>query len=116
MEAFEVRRISLGDGDSLPRDEKVVLYVEVNEPAPVVDGWPHVGITYKVIDRKTNQPVFASNTVLVNQFIQTGNPIIPVASVVQLSQIPPGAYRLEVQARDSIQNVSPVRSAEFDLN
>jgi hypothetical protein len=69
-----------------------------------------------VVDRKTNQAVFASPSILVGQTAQRGNPIIPAASLVKLDQIPPGAYRLEVQARDSNQNASPVRSTDFDVN
>ena len=98
------------------RDEKVALYIEVYEPAPIVNGWPHVGINYKVVDRKTNQPVLTSPTLLVSGNAQNGNPVIPFSSFIQLGEIPPGAYRLEVQARDSNQNASHMHSADFDLN
>ncbi|MHB8656008.1 MAG: VWA domain-containing protein [Terriglobia bacterium] len=97
------------------RDEKVALYIEVYEPAPIVEGWPHVGINYKVVDRKTNQPVYTSPTLLINDKAQSGNPVIPFANLVPLDQFPPGAYRLEVLARDSNQNASPVHSADFDV-
>ncbi len=97
------------------RDEKVALYFEIYEPAPIVDGWPHVGISYKVVNRKTNQAVYTSPTELVNNYAKSGSPVIPVATVVPVGQIPPGEYRMELQARDSNQNTSPAHSVDFDL-
>ena len=96
-------------------DQTVAFYLEVYEPAPIVNDWPRVGITYKVIDKKTNQPVFTSPTTLVNGMVRKGNPLIPVAMKVPVDKMTAGSYRLEVQARDSNQNASPVHSAEFDL-
>jgi VWFA-related protein len=101
--------------NSFTRNEKVALYIEVYEPAPIVEGWPHVGINYKVVDRKTNQPVYSSPTLLISDKAQSGNPVIPFANIVPLDQFPPGAYRLEVLARDSNQHTSPMHSADFDV-
>ena len=97
------------------QNKKVALYVEIYEPAPVVNGSPRVGFSYKVIDRKTGQPAFTSPTMVVNQDTTAAGPVIAVGSYLDMDQIKPGDYRLEVQARDSNQNVSPVRSTDLKV-
>jgi len=98
------------------RDEKVGLYLEVYEPAPIKDNWPKVGVTLNVINRKTNQQVFTTNTILVNEFVVSGSPVIPVGIQVPLDKLQAGDYRLDVQARDSLGNASSVHSTNFALN
>jgi hypothetical protein len=98
------------------KDEKVGFYAEVYEPAMTSGMPPRVGVVYNILDRKTNQSADASNTILVTDFAQKGNPVIPVALVFPTDKLQPGQYRIEVRARDDRGNVSPVRSADFDLN
>ncbi|HLY61912.1 MAG TPA: VWA domain-containing protein [Terriglobia bacterium] len=95
--------------------EKVALYVEIYEPVPIVNGMPRVGFIYKLIDRKTGQPAFTSPTLLVNQDATTPGPVIAVGSFLDMGQIKPGEYRLEVQARDSNQNASAVRTTDLKV-
>jgi hypothetical protein len=98
------------------KDEKVGLYVEVYEPGMTSSTPPRVGILYNILDRKTNQPVDTSNTILVNGYGQSGNPVIPVGLLVPTEKLQAGQYRIEVRARDDRGSVSPVRSADFELN
>lgn len=99
------------------RDGHVALYVEVYEPAMLGAGNDaRIGIQYSVVDRKTNQSAFRSNTILVNQFAQAGNPVIPVGTLLPLDKLQAGDYRLEVNALDSEGHHSPVRSTDFSLN
>jgi hypothetical protein len=98
------------------RDQKVGLYAEVYEPGMASSMPPRIGILYNILDRKTNQSVDASNTILVNDFAQKGNPVIPVGLVVPTDKLQPGQYRIEVRARDDRGNISPTRTADFDLN
>lgn len=95
------------------RDGKVGLYVEVYEPAPVAKNSVLVGILYSIVDRKTNKQVFDSNTIPVNDFVEEGNPVIPVLVKVPVNDLQAGQYRVEVRARDSSGNVSPLHAAEF---
>lgn len=95
------------------RDEKVGLYVEVYEPLMLRATPPRVGIIYDLIDRKTNQRVFTSNTILVNHFAEQGNPVIPVGVFVPVDQLAAGEYRLEVLARDAEGNVSSQQTEDF---
>lgn len=102
--------------DHFSKDEKLALYVEVYEPLMLAP-FPHrVGILYKVYDQKTNQQVFSSNTILVNDFAQTGNPVIPVGVRVPIDQLHSGNYRLEVIARDDEGNASHVQTTDFVLD
>ena len=98
------------------KDEKVGFYAEVYEPGMASSMPPRVGIKYNILDRKTNQSLDESNTILVNDFAQKGNPVVPVGLVVAIDKLQPGQYRIEVRARDDRGNVSPMRSADFDLN
>lgn len=97
------------------RSKRVAMYIEIYEPAPIIEGWPHVGFSYKVVDRKTGQTAYTSPTLLVNQDVKAGDPVIAVGSFLEMDQIKPGEYRVEVQARDSNQKVSPVRSTDLDV-
>ncbi len=98
------------------RDQKLGFYAEVYEPGMASSMPPRIGILYNILDRKTNQSVDASNTILVNDFAQKGNPVIPVGLVVPTDKLQPGQYRIEVRARDDRGNISPTRTADFDLN
>jgi len=98
------------------RQEKVGLYVEVYEPHMEDPNPPRVGIIFNLIDAKTNQPVFKSNTILVNPFAEQGNPVIPVGIFVPVDKLAAGEYRLELLARDAMGNVSSQQTASFALD
>jgi VWFA-related protein len=98
------------------RDKKVAMYLEVYEPNPLVNGYPRVGVIMDIFDKKTNQRVFTTNTVLVNEFAQPGNPIIPVGLTVPVDKLGAGEYVVKVVARDSFSHASTVRQADFALN
>ena len=94
-------------------DAKVALFVEVYEPA-LLDGLqPRVGINYNVVDRKTNQAVYSSKTILVQQFAQAGNIVIPVAVPLPVDQLKSGEYRLDVRALDDMGHKSSTHSTDF---
>ena len=100
-------------GNHFPRGDKVGFYVEVFEPMMQSDVIPRVGVLFNIVNSKTNQPVYSSNTILVNGFAQTGNPVIPVIQQLPLAGLEAGEYRLEVRARNSAGQASTVRSANF---
>ncbi len=92
-----------------------VVYVEVFDPALKTDRPPYVGVLYNIIDRKTNQQVFSSNTILVNEFLVPGNPLVPIGFKLPIDQLQAGDYRFEIKGRDQMGNVSAVRTAEFSI-
>lgn len=103
-------------GKRFSKSERVALYCEVYEPVPIANGSPRVGIIVDVYERKTNQRVFTTNTILINENVVEGSPVIPVAIRLPVDQLQAGDYRLEVKGLDSMGHKSPARSAEFVLN
>jgi VWFA-related protein len=92
-----------------------VVYVEVYDPALKTDKAPYVGVLYNIVDRKTNKQVFSSNTILVNEYMQPGNPLVPVGFNLAIDQLQVGDYRLEIKGRDSVGGISAVRTADFSI-
>jgi VWFA-related protein len=102
--------------NNFSHDKKLAMYLEVYEPDPLTNGFPRVGVIMDIYDKKTNQRVFTSNTVLVNEFAQPGNPVIPVGLSVPVDKLTAGEYVVKVIARDSASHASPVRQADFAVN
>jgi hypothetical protein len=103
-------------GNHFRRGETIGFYAEVFEPQMRADVIPRVGVSFNIVNSKTNQPVYASKTILVNGFAQAGNPVIPVIQEFPLAGLAAGEYRLEVRARNSLGQASAVRSANFVLS
>jgi len=93
----------------------VVLYTEIYEPLLTSGTPPVVGMGYRIFDRATNTQVFFSGVQHADEFVQKGNPVIPVGMKVALSDLKPGSYRLMMQAVDSANNHAPDRVVDFDI-
>jgi VWFA-related protein len=94
------------------------VYVEVYDPAlKGIDAKnaPYVGVVFNVFDGKTNQQVYSSKTLLINDVLQPGNPLVPVGFSLPIGQLLAGQYRVEVTARDSLGNVSSIHAADFSI-
>jgi hypothetical protein len=89
--------------------------VEVYDPALKAEKPPYVGVLYNIIDRKTNQQVFSSSTILVNEFLVPGNPLVPVGFKLSIDQLQAGDYRLEISGRDDKGNAAGARTADFSI-
>jgi hypothetical protein len=100
-------------GNHFRRGETIGFYAEVFEPRMQLDDLTHVGVLFNIVNPKTNQTVFLSNTIMVNRFAQAGNPMIPAVFELPLTGLAAGEYRLEVRARDSVGQTSAVRGANF---
>jgi VWFA-related protein len=92
-----------------------VVYVEVYDPALKSPDAPRVGVMFNIIDRKTSQQVLSSNTILINDFSQPGNPLVPMGIKLPVDHLQAGDYRFEIKGRDQMGNVSTVRSADFSV-
>ena len=97
------------------KSDSVILYTEIYEPLLTSDKPPQVGIGYHILERASNKEVFFTGTVRADDFIQKGNPVIPMGLLVKVSDLPPGSYRLVVQAIDGAGNKAPNRIVDFDL-
>jgi len=72
-------------------------------------------VLFDIVDRKSNQQVYSSNTILVNDYAQPGNPLIPMGFKLPVDQLQAGDYRFEIKGRDEMGNVSSGRSADFSV-
>jgi VWFA-related protein len=97
------------------RSAQPVVYVEVYDPVLKDPMPPRVGVMYNIIDKKTNQQVFSSNTILINDYSQPGNPLVPMGFKLPVDQLQVGSYRFEIKGRDAMGNVSTVRGADFSV-
>jgi hypothetical protein len=97
------------------RSDNVILYTEIYEPALASATPPRVGFAYHIYERASNKDVFFSGLAPADDFIQKGNPVIPGGLTVKVKDLPPGSYRLVVQAVDSEHHQAPNRSVDFDI-
>ena len=92
-----------------------VVYVEVYDPVLKDKELYRVGVQFDIIDRKNNQQVYSSNTILINEYSQPGNPLVPFGLTLPVEQLQAGDYRFEIKGRDSAGQVSTLRSADFSI-
>ena len=97
------------------KTDKVIVYTEVYEPLLTSPNPPRVGVGYRILDRATSKEVFSTGAIAAEEFMQKGNPVIPVGLKVQVAELPPGAYTLVMQAVDGANNKAPNRMVDFDL-
>lgn len=96
--------------------DNVVVYSEIYEPLLTSDTPPVVAAGYTILDRTTNNKIFSTGAMRTEDFIQKGNPVIPVGFKVKVDELKPGAYRLVLQAVDSAKNNAPNRAVDFDIS
>ena len=97
------------------RSDKVVLYSEVYDSLLTSDKPPRVAIGYKIHDRATDKEVFFTGTVAADDFLQKGNPVVPIGMLVAVKDLAPGSYRLIFMALDAAGGKAPSRVLDFDL-
>src|SRR6266478_695375 len=95
--------------------DKVALYVEIYEPLLTLAKPPLVGMAYRIFERSTNKEMFFTQLVRADEYIQRGNPVLPIGMKVKVEDLKPGSYRLVMQAVDSVNNHAPDRSVDFDI-
>jgi hypothetical protein len=112
---FQGMEVFIQPGNRFQRGDKVSFYVEVFEPLMQSSLAPRVGVLFNIVDRKTNQQVYSSNTIPIDASARSGNPLMPLAREIPTDSLQAGEYRLEVRARNSAGGASPIRTADFVL-
>jgi len=97
------------------RSDRVLLYSEVYDSLLTSEKPPRVVIGYKIQERATNKEVYFTKTLNADEFLQKGNPVVPIGMVVKVKDLDPGAYRLVLMAADEAARQAPPRSVDFDL-
>ncbi len=111
---FKGMQIVPSSNNRFGKDDSPVFYVELYDPVLKRD-IPRLGVLFDIVNRKTNQQVYSSNTVPVNDYVQKGSPLVPVGLKLPVDELQAGDYRIEIRGRDSAGNASPVRSADFSI-
>jgi len=96
------------------QSDKVVIYSQVYEPLLKSDAPPRVIAGYSILDA-SNKQVFFSGAIPLEEYIQKGNAVVPFGLMVQIKDLPPGNYRLVLQAADGAHNQAPNREAQFTV-
>jgi len=96
------------------QSDKVVIYSQVYEPLLKSDAPPRVVAGYSILD-SSNKQVFFSGPIPLEEYMQKGNAVVPFGLMVQIKDLPPGNYRLVLQAADGAHNQAPNREAQFTV-
>ena len=99
---------------SFKQSDKVVIYSQVYEPLLKSDAPPRVVAGYSIMD-STDKQVFFSGPIAREEYIQKGNAVVPFGLIVQVKDLPPGNYRLILQAADGAHNQAPKRETLFSV-
>jgi VWFA-related protein len=95
------------------KTDSVALYAQVYEPGLADPDPPTIRISYRVVDSKTGKQMYMQSNIDPAPSIQKGNPVVPVGLVVPVKDIPPGDYRLEMQAYDTTGSLTAIRTVQF---
>lgn len=105
-------------GEKFSKAQGVFFYTELYEPLMTnadANNKPAIGMTIRVLDRKTKQEKFSTGLMRLEMKGVAANPTIPLAERVPLDQVGPGEYTVEVDAQDSTGKMA-TRTADFDLD
>ena len=76
---------------------------------------PLVGVRVRVLDQATGEPKQDTGAKSVLNYERPGNPTIPIISALPMTNLPPGAYKLEVSVLRET-GAPVVRTTDFDIN
>jgi len=98
------------------KTDNISLYSEIYEPLLKSENPPRVGAGYTIFDLATGKNVFSTGAQTMQDYIQKGNPVIPFGMKIVVKDLPPGNYRLVLQAVDAAHNQAPPRQVDFVLS
>jgi VWFA-related protein len=96
------------------QSDVVVIYSQVYEPLLKTDAPPRVVAGYSILDA-SNKQIFFSGPIPLEDYIQKGNAVVPFGLMVKVKDLPPGNYRLVLQAADGAHNQAPNRETQFTV-
>jgi len=108
-------QITPSGSNRFKRTDNVVVYTEIYEPLLASANPPLVGMAYTIFERESNKKLFFTDVQRADDFVQKGNPVIPIGLKVKVNDLKPGSYRLVMQAVDSAKNNAPSRIVDFDI-
>src|SRR5271165_226748 len=96
-------------------DETLFVYFEINNPLGAVETGPKVRANMRIVNMNSGAVVDTFEPVDLAKYSNAGSPVIAVGRGVMLNRLPPGVYRLEVQASDAAGQSTAWRSAVFTV-
>jgi VWFA-related protein len=99
--------------DHFKKTDKVALYAQIYDPHQQNENPPGVNVGYRLVDQKTGKVVFATGAIDAGGFVRKGSPVIPFALKIPLDSVPPGSYRVDVQATEQGGSSTQIRTATF---
>ncbi len=95
------------------KSDSVALYTQLYDPDLADSNPANLQVVYRVVDTKTGQTVFSTGAIDVGRFVEKGNSVVPLGLKVPLDKLPPGAYRLDIQAVGVDGTRTQIRSVQF---
>jgi hypothetical protein len=95
--------------------ESLCTYFEVYEP--LRDGVPQatVEVHIRIIDLKNGKLISDPEPIIATPYLKAGSPTNPIGRGIDISKVPKGSYRLELQAADSNGKRTDWRFANFSV-
>jgi hypothetical protein len=109
---FDGMEFTPADDTRFKKGEKLFAYLEIYGSDMEMAG-TKIYLEMKVSDEKTNQLMIGTGVRPVDSTVSSEKRAIPVVWDMDVSKLPQGAYRLEVQASDSAGHKTPWRVASF---
>jgi hypothetical protein len=95
--------------------DNVALYTEVYEPLLTSANPPQVAAGYTIIERSSGATIYTTGAAYLDDFIQKGNPTVPVGMSVKVKDLAPGGYRLVMMAVDGAGHHATNRVIDFEI-
>jgi hypothetical protein len=108
-------QINPSASDRFKKTDNLFVYTQVYEPLLTSPTPPQVMGGYALVERATGKVVLKTGAVRLDDFIQKGSPMVPVALIVKVKDLPPGGYQLVMMAVDGAGNHAKNRTIDFDL-
>ncbi len=108
---FKDMEIVPSGSDHFRKTDRVALYAQIYDPHLQDEKPPLVKLGYRIVDQKTGKVAFETGSIDASGFIQKGSPVIPVALKLPLDSVPPGSYRVDLQAAEQGGASSQIRTA-----
>jgi hypothetical protein len=97
------------------KGETLYTYFQVYEPLLEGQSPATVQIQMRIFDSRTGEVISDSQPISAAPYIKAGSSIIPVGRGMDISKLPIGSYRLDVQATDSTGKSTTWGSANFTV-
>jgi hypothetical protein len=106
-------RIVPSGSNRFKKTDAPAVYAEIYEPL-LGPSAPSIGVSMRIFDRKTGEQKLDTGALPIKLPAATGNNAIPIAKHVPIDSLPPGSYRLELEASDTAAK-SARRTADFEI-